>query len=240
MALLNTLKNLFLLAVVGVSVLLVLANIKDGTIATTARISTAPTQTIECGAAGDPCVLNGRHYNVLLPEGEGRFPVFLFFHGSASTGDRSVTNSLLVGPALARGYAVIAPTALNVEYGNGTVDTGWVINGRQGSRDDYRFTRNVITDAETRFPIDTSRILTAGHSMGATYIWYMSCAAIDFRLSAFAPIGGTLYKGNFAPCDDMRPRYNLMHTHGTSDLVMPHNGRSNAIRIVENLGLWIR
>lgn len=234
MAILNTLKNLFLLAVIGISVLVVLKAIQDGSSNT--AIPTTATQPTECGAAGDPCVINGRHYNVLLPEGEGPFPVFLFFHGSGGTGDGSVKNTTLIGPALARGYAVIAPTALKIEYGNGAVNTGWIVNGHEGARDDYRFTRNVITDAATRFPIDTTRILTGGHSMGATFIWYMSCAATDFRLSAFAPIGGTLFKGNFAPCDDMRPRYSLMHTHGTSDPIMPHNGRASAIKNNDKLG----
>lgn len=229
MALVNTLKNLFLLAVVGVCVLIVLKTIKGGTIATPDPTPTILTQVTECGAADDPCVINGRHYNLLLPEGKGPFPVFLFFHGSYSNGNKIVAQNLIVGPALARGYAVIAPTALEIEYSESRPGTGWITDGREGPRDDYRFTRNVIADAEKRFPIDTSRILTVGHSNGATFVWYFACAATDFRQRAFATIGGTMFKYVYAPCDNLRPRFSLMHTHGTSDRIMPYMGRTGSL-----------
>lgn len=216
----KALKTLILLGIIGVSALFTYKNVQVNS-----GVVFAATQETECGAVGNSCVVNGRQYNLLVPEGEGPFPVLLFFHGSHGTGGKIISMDHVVSPALERGYAVIAPTALEIEYSDSAPGTGWLWQGKAGTRDDFRFVRNVVSDAETRFPIDTSRILTAGHSNGATFVWYLSCSAKDLRLRAFAPINGTLHKGIYAPCDQLRPRYSLMHSHGKSDTHMPVTGR---------------
>lgn len=192
-------------------------------------------QATECGAAGDPCVINGRHYNVLLPEGEGPFPVLLFFHESLSSGNDIVENGIIVDSALARGYAIIAPTASGIDDSGPYQGTRWVGYEVNDKRDDYRFARRVVSDAEKRFPIDTSRILAAGHASGAEFIWHMSCTATDYRLSALATIEDTYNLRGIPHCKDMRPRFSLMHTYGLFDSIRADVSRQNGVRRYEEI-----
>lgn len=180
-------------------------------------------QPYACGAPGEACAVNGRHYNALIPKGDGPFPVVLFFHGSKQSGDKTVRRQALMRPMLERGFAVIAPTALDVKYVSGP-GTGWIRNGQRGDRDDHRFVREVLDDIETRFPVDTSRIVTTGFSNGGIFIWYLACAQIDPRLTAFAPAAGTPVRNRPGPCKDTYQQVDLLHTHGTQDARVPYYG----------------
>jgi len=79
---------------------------------------------------------------------------------------------------------------------------------------------------EERFPVDLSRILVAGHSNGGIFSWYLACADISPRLTAFAPVNGTLVRDWRGDCDGVQPRFNLLHTHGALDTVVPLEGRN--------------
>ncbi len=180
-------------------------------------------QQTECGAADDPCFVSGRQYNVLLPQGEGPFPAVLFFHGSNGTGAKIISSAHLALPILKRGYALIAPTALEIEYRNGP-GTGWVWRAGQSDRDDYAFASAVLDDATSRFPIDINKILTAGSSRGGSFAWYLACANIDEHLRAFAPVMGTPVRGRPGPCATSGFAFDMFHTHGFQDTVIPFAG----------------
>ncbi|MBI1493146.1 alpha/beta hydrolase family esterase [Halocynthiibacter styelae] len=181
-------------------------------------------QETTCGAPGQACPLMDRNYNALIPTGDGPFPVVVFFHGSALTGKDIITREHLVRPFIERGYAFVAPTAGLVRYGDGGMRTGWRHDGTNGNNNDYAFIQALLNDVTDRFPLDDARILIAGHSNGGIFSWYLACADIDPRLTAFAPASGTpivRYPGN---CQTDVPDYHLMHTHGLSDPVVPFEG----------------
>lgn len=138
---------------------------------------------LECGYVDDPCVIGDRTYNVLVPNGDGPFPTLVFFHGSRSSGNHIASLRNLMDPFLARGYAVIAPTALDVDYANGIDGSGWIWEGERNGRDDCKYVRDVVDDAQQRFPLDAERLVLSGHSNGAFFVWYMACADIDPRFS---------------------------------------------------------
>ena len=185
-------------------------------------------QAYDCGAEGEACEVSGRHYNALIPKGDGPFPVVMFFHGSHSNGDKIVVNHRLAGPLLERGYALVAPTALDITYSGNRRGTGWLNEGQRGERDDHRFVIDVIGDMGGRFPIDRDRILMAGHSNGAIFLWYLACADIHPKLRSFAPINGTPVRHQLGDCENPRPRFNLLHTHGRLDETVPFIGRNPA------------
>lgn len=180
-------------------------------------------QSFECGGVGRPCEINGRQYSVLAPKGAGPFPAVLFFHGSGGTGDKTIQNIPLVQPFLERGYAFIAPTALEISYRNGP-GTGWVWNAAHYEWDDFGFSSDVIEDAVTRFPIDPDRIVVAGHSRGGTFAWYLACSNVDTRFHAFAPVNGTTVRNRPGPCAEASFGFDVLYTHGYVDAVIPFAG----------------
>lgn len=181
-------------------------------------------QITECGAADQPCFVDNRRYNIALPQGEGPFPVFLFFHGSGGSGDLTIASTGLIHPITRKNYAVIAPSAEIIRYDNGIERENWVWEGKLDGRDDYAFVNTVLRDASRRFPIDRNRILVAGHSRGGAFVWYFACANTDRRLKAFAPSGGTPFIGWENDCTGKTPNYHLIHTHGTKDDIVNFAG----------------
>ena len=180
-------------------------------------------QPTECGDVGDPCAVGDRSYNILLPHGDGPFPAVLFFHGSRRSGAHTILNAELAKPVLERGYVLIAPTALEINYYNGP-GTGWVWRAGQSDRDDYAFASAVVEDAISRFPIDPDKILVAGASRGGSFAWYLACADINEHLRAFAPVMGTPVRGRPGPCETSQFDFDMFHTHGFQDAVIPFAG----------------
>ncbi|WP_143030509.1 hypothetical protein [Ruegeria halocynthiae] len=132
----------------------------------------------------------------------------------------------MVRPILERGYAIISPTALDINYVNGP-GTGWVWDMSTYGRTDFDFVTQVIDDAAKRFPLDASRILVSGHSRGGSFAWYLACEGSDPRLTAFAPIGGTLERNNPGGCTTSDFEFNMFYSHGYSDTVIPFEGASS-------------
>ncbi|WP_377187461.1 alpha/beta hydrolase family esterase [Ruegeria meonggei] len=185
-------------------------------------------QPLDCGSLGAPCDVAGRHYSALIPKGDGPFPVVLFFHGSGGTGQLAIQNSALVQPILERGYSIVAPTALEIDYATGP-GTGWVWNAENYDWNDFSFSSDVVNDAVKRFPIDPERIVVAGHSRGGSFAWYLACSEIDTRLRAFAPIGGTPVRGRPGPCQTSGLKFDVLHSHGYADTVIPFAGSGATI-----------
>ncbi|WP_155147146.1 hypothetical protein [Roseibium sp. RKSG952] len=204
-------------------------------------------QSYECGGTGAPCKVGERQYSALFPRGEGPFPAVLYFHGSGGTGQGSIQDIDLVQPFLEHGYAFIAPTALEISYYNGP-GTGWVWALGPDERDDFGFSSDVITDAVERFPLDPDRIVVAGHSRGGSFAWYLACAERDPRFRAFAPINGTPLRDQLGPCAHSGFDFDMLHTHGYDDSVIPFGGSTpkpgwsgymGAVEVVDSLAALV-
>lgn len=182
-------------------------------------------QYFDCGKSGAACEVGGRHYNFVAPKGDGPFPLVVFFHGSRQSGDKTLRREWLVNAFIRRGYALAAPTALDIIYRRGP-GTGWLNHGSEGDRDDHQFVINMMNDLRRRFPIDDQKILVTGSSNGAIFSWYLACANIDPRLKFFAPHGGTPVIRNNPPkgCEKSDLEFHLMHAHGQKDTVIPPEG----------------
>ena len=94
----------------------------------------------------------------------------IFLNGSRGTGQKAIQNAFPLKSILERGYAIVAPTALEIEYQNGP-GTGWVWNDAYYGRHDFEFIAKGLEDVLARSPIDPAQIVTTGHSRGESFAW---------------------------------------------------------------------
>ena len=184
-----------------------------------------PARSEKCDYTGfdKPCLVQEGEYRVLIPDGEGPFPVMIYLYGSGGQ-SVSITNHPLFNAAVvARGYALVVPTALNMDYMAGFRGTGWALRHEPGGRrDEVLFLSRVIDDVGRRFSIDRDRVLLVGQSRGAFLIWEIACHEPEIATAFAAHAGGYLGK---LPKQCKRP-VRFLHSHGLVDPVVPFAGEN--------------
>ncbi|MFQ5566631.1 MAG: alpha/beta hydrolase family esterase, partial [Paracoccaceae bacterium] len=183
----------------------------------------APANAGQCDYTGfdKPCAVQDGVYRALVPEGAGPFPVMVYLYGSGGQ-SASVTNHPLFDAAVVqRGYALIVPAALDMDYRRDLRLSGWSLRHEPGGRrDEALFISRVIDDVGRRFPIDRDRVLLAGQSRGAFLVWEIACHAPDLAAAFAAHAGG--YLGNM-PEECERP-VRFLDSHGLADAIVPFAG----------------
>lgn len=175
---------------------------------------------LACGEADQPCDVPLGTYHAKLPEwepGEPPMPVLLHLHGSDRSGADVIEDDDVSGPALARGYAVIAPDGLERPGRSGR---SWGYGNRPPVRDEVAFLREVVADAATRFHVDPHRVLLSGFSAGGAMVWRVACTAPE-AFTAYAPVAGGFGRNRPQAC--VGP-VRLLHTHGWRDDAVPIEG----------------
>ncbi|ETX16347.1 polyhydroxybutyrate depolymerase [Roseivivax halodurans JCM 10272] len=173
-----------------------------------------------CGAEEGACEIPGGTYHVELPdEGDDGAPALMFLHGWGSSGEGTLTMRGVVGAALARGYAIIAPDGIPRQGRSGRT---WAFHPeRPQPRDEIAFLQAVRDDAAERFGLDPERMLLAGFSIGGSMTSYLACAEPD-AFAAYAPVSGSFWRPHPEACAGP---VRLFHTHGWRDPVVPLEGR---------------
>jgi polyhydroxybutyrate depolymerase len=183
----------------------------------------APADAAGCDTSGfdKPCPVQEGTYRALMPEGEGPFPVMVYLYGSGGRSADIANHPFFDAAVVQRGYALIVPAALGLEYRAGFFDTGWALRHEAGgTRDEVLFISRVMDDVGQRFPIDRDRVVFVGQSRGAFLIWEIACHEPE-TASAYAVHAGG-YLGDL-PEDCERP-VRFLHSHGLADPVVPFNG----------------
>ncbi len=173
-----------------------------------------------CGADTD-CMIGERTYRIKMPEGhDGITPVgaIVHAHGYRGTAAGVMRNRGLSRMAAELGIAIIAPKSAGND---------WVIPGapRKTGTDgaaEFAYFNALVEDAARRFPIDTSRLMASGFSAGGMMVWNLACNRGDM-FAAFAPVAGTFWQPVPGTCKTAP--VNLIHIHGTTDRVVPLEGR---------------
>ena len=179
-----------------------------------------PIPAFACGPDSD-CTLGERSYRIRMPAGhDGTMPVgaIIHMHGYKGTAKGVMANKGLARMASELGLALIAAQ---------TAGDDWVIPNAPRKREadgsfEFDYFDALIADVTNRFPVDTDRLVASGFSAGGMMVWNLACHRGD-RFAAFAPFAGTFW----GPVPESCPSApaHLIHTHGTSDKVVPLDGR---------------
>ena len=181
-----------------------------------------------CGAdhPTNPCKTANGHYRIVLPSGAPPYPTVMYLYGSLGNSGNIVRSRGFVEAFTRRGYALIIPAGLNLQYRTG-IGSGWFLRNSKApkKRDDTKFVAEVLADAELRHRIDRRRVLIAGMSNGGFLAWEIACHAPHLG-AAYAPIAAG-YLGKM-PARCVRP-VRMLHTHGRRDKVVSVDGSGNRV-----------
>jgi polyhydroxybutyrate depolymerase len=172
-----------------------------------------------CGADKAACRIDTGEYHLALPAGVENAPVVLFLHGAGGNGGGVMRNTGLTRALLARGYAVLAPTA--TKRPGSKFGPVWVFYPGWEGRNELQFLRDVLADAGTRFGLNTDRVLLSGFSAGAFMVSYLACDTPD-ACAAYAPVSGGFWRPHPDQCAGP---VKLFQTHGWADKTVPLEGR---------------
>ena len=200
---------------------------------------------LDCGGESMPCKITTGEYHMAVPAGWKGGPAVVHLHGYGGSGAKVIRNKGFVDAFTARGYAVIAPTALPWlanKPADWAVRDGWLTYPRS----DVRFLRDVLADAAVRADVELDRVLLSGFSRGGSMVWEVACLAPDLA-RAYAPAAG----GFWLPMtEDCVGPVHMLHTHGFADKFVPLEGRTwhnaefdvtvSQADVWEGLQLWRR
>lgn len=172
-----------------------------------------------CGPDSD-CKLGDRTYRISLPPGTSTGPVgaLVYAHGYRGSAKAAMRNSALRDLAHEHGLALVAIKSASSD---------WLIPGvpenpaETGARE-FDYVDAVIADLADRHGIDTDRLIATGFSAGGMMVWNLACHMGD-RFAAFLPVAGTFWAP--LPRNCSAEPVNLVHVHGTTDKIVPIEGR---------------
>lgn len=180
-------------------------------------VSGAATARDDCGRFS-ACTVDGGEYRVHVPDGwDGTkpLPALLYFHGWQGSADGVILNEGVTQAADELGVLLVVP--------NGQGKT-WSFPGSPSHyRDETAFVSRMLDDVMARYPVQPDRTVATGFSMGASMAWFVACDLGD-RFAGFVPVAGAYW--NPIPTDCAAPVPNLIQIHGTSDTVVPMEGRA--------------
>jgi polyhydroxybutyrate depolymerase len=174
------------------------------------------------GAAGcggeTACRLEAGEYYVHLPQTRpadaAPLGAILYLHGHRGKAVNAIRNRSFQAMADELGVAFVAVQGVNGTWSFPTAP--------RALRDEPAFFDDVLHDLSDRFHIDRERTLLSGFSSGGFMTWYMACADSN-RFAGYAPVAGAFWEPLPRDCPTGPPY--LFHVHGTSDTVVPLEGR---------------
>jgi len=189
-----------------------------------ATVHATPART--CSAAGGTITIGGRPVIVHVPADAGMkpLPLVLNLHGSGSDGVQQELFSGMDATADADGFVVAYPQgAIPLDGGY-----AWNVPGvplasgaavPQGTPSDVAYLGSLVTQLESRYCIDASRVYATGFSGGARMASQVACD-LSTTFAAVAPVSGLRLP---SPCPSKR-YVPVLSFHGTADAVDPFAG----------------
>jgi polyhydroxybutyrate depolymerase len=173
-------------------------------------------------AIGEACAAGGGVYRVAPPDGwDGRssLPTMIYFPGYRTSAADTLADVDIHGTASRLGVMLVA-----LEPADGRWDLPPFGRPR---RDEANYITAVLDEVERDYPVDRSRLMAAGFSIGASMLWYLGCdgpPALARRFTVFAAFSGTFWQPQPTACPN--PPFSLLQLNGTADTVFPIHGRS--------------
>lgn len=177
-----------------------------------------PAQAQDCGPE-DPCEAEYGTYHLRIPEGEGPFPVLIWYHGHRGNGASIHRRGGLEQDFLNQGYVLLAPNGFQQ-----TPDAPRSYPARAGApRNDVVFTMLALEAVRQRTDVDMSRIYAGGFSAGGSMAWLLACEVGD-QLAGMVSVAGALRRPNPTDCAGLEG-LPILQIHGFADGQVPFEGR---------------
>lgn len=175
-----------------------------------------------------------RDVQVHLPEGytgTDATPIMLVLHGSGSSGSAMRLQTGMDSVADRLGFIAVYPDGEPV----------WAFPGSELAQrgfDDVAFVDDLLDRLRNLVLVDEDRVYVTGFSNGGYMTQALGCALAG-RLTAIAPVAGTLTEEILAQCRPSHPLAVLM-VHGTLDASVPFNGDSvrGSLSVEASLEYW--
>ncbi|MEM7498702.1 MAG: prolyl oligopeptidase family serine peptidase [Pseudomonadota bacterium] len=179
-----------------------------------------PQSAAACGPETD-CTVGDRTYRLSLPEGhDPAAPIGALFyaHGYKGSAAGAMRNAALRETAHARGLAFVALKSAGDDWSLPHAPNV----GPTPPEDEPAYVDAVIADLAGRIALDRARLLATGFSAGGMMTWTLACERPEtFR--GFIPVAGTFWAPVPDRCAGSVP--SLVHIHGTTDRIVPLEGR---------------
>lgn len=191
------------------------------TVLTLAGSLALATPAAACGPDTD-CQLGDRTYRIQMPgNADGSVGALIFSHGYRGSAKGTMRNKGLRALANEMGMALVATKSASQDW----LIPGVPENPAEDGSKEFEYYDAVIEDLKMRFGIDTDKLIASGFSAGGMMVWNLACHRGD-AFAAFIPIAGTFWQ----PVPEACPSFpvNLVHIHGTSDKIVPIEGRKIA------------
>jgi len=169
-----------------------------------------------CGGE-TPCDVGIGEYFIKLPDnwnGYEKLGAVVFIHGYRGNGRNEIRNKSFQKMADELGVALIAAQGIKGTWSFPTAP--------RNLRDEFAYFDAITSDAAEHHGVDRDRILISGFSSGGFMTWYLACQDAG-NYAGYAPIAGAFWKPLPEKCPSAAPF--LFHVHGTSDKVVPLEGR---------------
>lgn len=159
-----------------------------------------------------------REYQLFIPEGafEGA-PLVIMMHG--------YTSSHMILKGQSQMDLVAQENGFVVAYLLGTETIGgphWNADLTLSTVDDVGFVETVIDHLVTTYNLSDENVFGSGFSNGAFMTYTIACKAPNV-FKAIAPVAGLMSGATYDACENPEPM-NILHIHGTGDLVVPVDG----------------
>ncbi len=117
---------------------------------------------------------------------DGKVPMVVMFHGNNQGAETYLANSQAIRMAEDRGIIMLIMTGALYHDEKQMPNPMWNLLGAEDKFDDYAYVRAAIEDAESRLPVDTSRVYAMGLSYGSVAAQSFSVEMSDL-FAACAP-----------------------------------------------------
>ena len=153
-------------------------------------------------------------------DGTTALPLVVLLHGYSASA--TLQDAYFGTTRLARelGFYLILPDGTVDRTGSRFWNAGACCDFGGVDVDDVAYLTGLLDDAESRVPVDTTRVYFMGHSNGAFMSYRMACSLAG-RITAVAGLAGT--EAESVPCEPDRP-VSALHIHGTADATIAYEG----------------
>lgn len=181
---------------------------------------------------------NEREYEVQVPASyDNSQPVALVIdmHGYTSSKDQQQSISGWSELAETEGFVVVRPNGFGAvrSWNAGDFCCGTAQNQEL---DDVGLMKAIVAEVSDQLCIDDKRVYASGLSNGGAMSHRLACEAADV-FAAVAPVSYPIDFDPFSQCQPSRP-IAVMHSHGTSDLIVPYDGSVSAASTPESFAYW--